>query len=160
MWIGINEAAERIGVTRRCLEKRIKSNKIPSKKENNKRFVWCSQEFAPRENDDISSFAEYEQNTNGYELENENEPLLERYDSELQLLRSQLESTQQQVLTKDKQIEEILKQQDQGQQLAAMQQQTIGKLTEQNQLLLEANQEKEEKKVGFWGRLVGQRAWF
>ena len=58
----------------------------------------------------------------------------------------------------DKQIEEILKQQDQGQQLAAMQQQTIGKLTEQNQLLLEANQEKEEKKVGFWGRLVGQRA--
>ena len=76
----------------------------------------------------------------------------------MNLLESQLESTQQQVLTKDKQIEEILKQQDQGQQLAAMQQQTIGKLTEQNQLLLEANQEKEEKKVGFWGRLVGQRA--
>ena len=76
----------------------------------------------------------------------------------MNLLESQLESTQQQVLTKDKQIEEILKQQDQGQQLAAMQQQTIGKLTEQNQLLLEASQEKEEKKVGFWGRLVGQRA--
>ena len=78
----------------------------------------------------------------------------------MNLLESQLESTQQQVLTKDKQIEEILKQQDQGQQLAAMQQQTIGKLTEQNQLLQEANQEKEEKKVGFWGRLIGQRAWF
>ena len=76
----------------------------------------------------------------------------------MNLLESQLESTQQQVLTKDKQIEEILKQQDQGQQLAAMQQQTIDKLTEQNQLLLEASQEKEEKKVGFWGRLVGQRA--
>ena len=72
--------------------------------------------------------------------------------------QSQLESTQQQVSTKDKQIEEILKQQDQGQQLAAMQQQTIDKLTEQNQLLLEASQEKEEKKVSFWGRLIGQRA--
>ena len=56
------------------------------------------------------------------------------------------------------QVTELLKQNDQGQQLAAMQQQTIGKLTEQNQLLLEASQEKEEKKVGFWGRLVGQRA--
>jgi len=40
--------------------------------------------------------------------------------------------------------------------LAAMQQKTIDKLTEQNQLLLEANQE--EKKVGFWGRFIGQRA--
>ena len=64
----------------------------------------------------------------------------------------------QQVLTKDKQIEELLKQQDQGQQLAGMQQKTIDKLTEQNQLLLETSQEKEEKKVGFWGRLIGQRA--
>ena len=59
-------------------------------------------------------------------------------------------------MTKDKQIEELLKQQDQGQQLAGMQQKTIDKLTEQNQLLLEASQE--EKKVGFWGRLIGQRA--
>ena len=59
---------------------------------------------------------------------------------------------------KNKQIIELLKQQDQGQQLAAMQQKTIDKLTEQNQLLLESSQEKEEKKVGFWGRLIGQRA--
>ena len=57
---------------------------------------------------------------------------------------------------KNKQIIELLKQQDQGQQLAAMQQKTIDKLTEQNQLLLETSQE--EKKVGFWGRLIGQRA--
>ena len=56
------------------------------------------------------------------------------------------------------QVDELLKQQDQGQQLAAMQQKTIDKLTEQNQLLLESSQEKEEKKVGFWGRLIGQRA--
>ena len=63
----------------------------------------------------------------------------------------------QQVLTKDKQIEELLKQQDQGQQLAGMQQKTIDKLTEQNQLLLETTSQ-EEKKVGFWGRLIGQRA--
>ena len=32
----------------------------------------------------------------------------------------------------------------------------IDKRTEQNQLLLETSQE--EKKVGFWGRLIGQRA--
>ena len=34
----------------------------------------------------------------------------------IKLLESQLESSMQQVLTKDKQIEELLKQQDQGQQ--------------------------------------------
>ena len=59
---------------------------------------------------------------------------------------------------KNKQIIELLKQQDQAQQIMAMQQKTIDKLTEQNQLLLESSQEKEEKKVGFWGRLIGQRA--
>ena len=59
---------------------------------------------------------------------------------------------------KNKQIIELLKQQDQAQQIMAMQQKTIDKLTEQNQLLLKSSQEKEEKKVGFWGRLIGQRA--
>ena len=59
---------------------------------------------------------------------------------------------------KNKQIIELLKQQDQAQQIMAMQQKTIDKLTEQNQLLLETSREKEEKKVGFWGRLIGQRA--
>ena len=156
MWIGISEAAEIIGVTRRCLEKRIKSNKTPSKKENNKRFVWVSQEFATTEHGNGIPFATYEENTNEYELETEANQLHERYESEIQTLRSQIESSHQQVLTKDKQIEELLKQQDQGQQLAAMQQKTIDKLTEQNQLLLETSQE--EKKVGFWGRLIGQRA--
>ena len=68
----------------------------------------------------------------------------------IDLLESQLELTQQQVVTKDKQIEEILNQQNQGQQLAAMQQQTVDKLTEQNHLLL-------EKKVSFWRRLIGQQ---
>ena len=63
-----------------------------------------------------------------------------------------------QLSEKDKQIDELLKQQDQSQQIIAMQQKNLDRLTEQNQLLLEASQEKEEKKVGFWGRLIGQRA--
>ena len=67
-----------------------------------------------------------------------------------------IEDLKQDIEEKNKQIIELLKQQDQGQQLAAMQQKTIDKLTEQNQLLLETSQE--EKKVGFWGRLIGQRA--
>ena len=73
-------------------------------------------------------------------------------------LRELISTLQQELTAKNKQIEEFLKQQDQGQQLAAMQQKTIDKLTEQNQLLLETSREKEEKKVGFWGRLIGQRA--
>ena len=63
-----------------------------------------------------------------------------------------------QLSEKDKQIDELLKQQDQSQQIIAMQQKNLDRLTEQNQLLIEASQEKEEKKVGFWGRLIGQRA--
>ena len=55
-------------------------------------------------------------------------------------------------------MKELLKQQDQAQQIMAMQQKNLDRLTEQNQLLLETSQEKEEKKVGFWGRLIGQRA--
>ena len=73
-------------------------------------------------------------------------------------MESQTSDYKKQVNDYKDQVTELLKQNDQGQQLAAMQQQTIDKLTEQNQLLLEASQEKEEKKVGFWGRLVGQRA--
>ena len=61
-----------------------------------------------------------------------------------------------QLSEKDKQIDELLKQQDQSQQIIAMQQKNLDRLTEQNQLLLEASQE--VKKVGFWGRLIGQRA--
>ena len=72
--------------------------------------------------------------------------------------RELISTLQQELTAKNTQIEEFLKQQDQGQQLAAMQQKTIAKLTEQNQQLHEASQEKEEKKVGFWSRLIGQRA--
>ena len=72
--------------------------------------------------------------------------------------RELISTLQQELTAKNTEIEEFLKQQDQGQQLAAMQQKTIAKLTEQNQQLYEASQEKEEKKVSFWRRLVGQRA--
>ena len=73
-------------------------------------------------------------------------------------MKQTLADKEKQIDDANHQIKELLKQQDQGQQLAAMQQKTIDKLTEQNQLLLQASQEKEEKKVGFWGRLIGQRA--
>ena len=63
-----------------------------------------------------------------------------------------------QLSEKDKQIDELLKQQDQSQQIIAMQQKNLDRLTEQNQLLIEVSQEKEEKKVGFWGQLIGQQA--
>ena len=71
-------------------------------------------------------------------------------------MKQTLADKEKQIDDANHQIKELLKQQDQGQQLAAMQQKTIDKLTEQNQLLLETSQE--EKKVGFWGRLIGQRA--
>ena len=71
------------------------------------------------------------------------------------------EYLKQKVIDKEKQVEEannqineLLKQQNQAQQLSAMQQKTIDKLTEQNQLLLETTQ---QKKPSFWQRLIGQK---
>ena len=55
---------------------------------------------------------------------------------------------------KDNRIDELLKQQNQAQQLSAMQQKTIDRLTEQNQLLLDTTQ---QKKPSLWQRLIGQK---
>jgi len=77
---------------------------------------------------------------------------------ELKTLTDQLQAKDSQLEKRDQQIDELLKQQDQAQQIIAMQQKSIDKLSEQNQLLLEASQEKKEKKISFWARLIGQRA--
>ena len=77
---------------------------------------------------------------------------------ELKALTDQLQAKDTQLEKRDQQIDELLKQQDQAQQIIAMQQKNIDKLTEQNQQLHEASHEKEEKKVSFWTRLIGQRA--
>ena len=81
--------------------------------------------------------------------------MIDQLKSEVEHLRKHLNE---QTTEKDHQMKELLKQQDQAQQIMAMQQKNLDRLTEQNQLLLETSQEKEEKKVGFWGRLIGQRA--
>jgi len=77
---------------------------------------------------------------------------------EFKTLTDQLQAKDSQLEKRDQQIDELLKQQDQAQQIIAMQQKSIDKLSEQNQLLLEASQEKKEKKISFWARLIGQRA--
>ena len=81
---------------------------------------------------------------------------VEHLKEKIKLIKSQISSYEEQIGGHKNQVDELLKQQDQAQQIMAMQQKTIDKLTEQNQLLLETSQE--EKKVGFWGRLIGQRA--
>ena len=79
---------------------------------------------------------------------------LETVADQLQLLEKQLAKKDAQLDKRDTHIDELLKQQDQSQQLSAMQQKTIDRLTEQNQLLLETNQ---QKKPSFWQRLIGQK---
>ena len=56
--------------------------------------------------------------------------------------------------TLTEQVRDLQKSLDQSQQLLAMQQKTIDRLTEQNQLLLETTQ---QKKPSFWQRLIGQK---
>jgi len=154
-WVSVSQAVAHYGVSEKTLYTRIKSNQIKSKLESNRRWVYI--EIRPTEateaTEDIVTEAT-ETNVRFDKTALEVEHLKEKLD----LMESQTSDYKKQVNDYKDQVTELLKQNDQGQQLAAMQQQTIGKLTEHNQLLLEASQEKEEKKVGFWGRLVGQRA--
>ena len=99
-----------------------------------------------------------DENQNGFQPVTNTETqqkMIDQLKSEVEHLRKHLNE---QTTEKDHQMKELLKQQDQAQQIIAMQQKNLDRLTEQNQLLLEASQEKKEKKIGFWGRLIGQRA--
>ncbi|MFP6724045.1 MAG: hypothetical protein VCF25_27830 [Candidatus Poribacteria bacterium] len=73
--------------------------------------------------------------------------IIEEKDTRISDLKDQL-------LEKDTQIKSLLKQQDQSQQLLAMQQNSLNTLTAQNQLLIESSQ---PKKPSFWQRLIGQK---
>ena len=151
-WVSVSQAVAHYGVSEKTLYTRIKSNQIKSKLESNRRWVYI--EIRPTEatEDIVTEVTEANVRFDKTALE------VEHLKEKLALMESQTSDYKKQVNDYKDQVTELLKQNDQGQQLAAMQQQTISKLTEQNQLLLEASQEKEEKKVGFWGRLVGQRA--
>ena len=51
MWKPINQAAEELDLTRRSVERRIKTGKIPSKKEDGQRLVWISTETTSSDTD-------------------------------------------------------------------------------------------------------------
>ena len=67
---------------------------------------------------------------------------------------TRISDLKEQILEKDTQMKSLLQQQDQSQQLLAMQQNSLNTLTEQNQLLIESSQ---QKKSSFWQRLIGQK---
>ena len=148
--ISTKDAADIIGKSSETIRSWIKSEKIKGIEIDGQYFVYKSDPRIQREQQD-----------------SQNEATIGHIDetSIVNLLKEQIEDSkerekgwQTQLSEKDKQIDELLKQQDQSQQIIAMQQKNLDRLTEQNQLLLEASQDKEEKKVGFWGRLIGQRA--
>jgi|TARA_B100001146_G_scaffold136991_1_gene120142 hypothetical protein len=67
---------------------------------------------------------------------------------------TRISDLKEQILEKDTQMKSLLQQQDQSQQLLAMQQSSLNTLTEQNQLLIESSQ---QKKPSLWQRLIGQK---
>ena len=162
MWTPIDDAAQQLNLSRRQLDRLIKQGKYQSKLRERRRYILMPNTDDQTRIQDDQTHVQTNVQTDSQLLDMMSK--LEQLENGIDQFRAEskerVELLEQQLAEKDVQIREILKQQDQGQQLAAMQQQTIDKLTEQNQILLEASQEKEEKKVGFWGRLVGQRAWF
>ena len=152
-WISVSQAVAHYKVSEKTLYNRIKKNKIHSKMEHGRRWIY----IGPNN----SSEPTVKTNNNGSESTepvNKSALEVEHLKEKIKLIESQISSYEEQIVGNKNQVDELLKQQDQAQQIMAMQQKTIDKLTEQNQLLLESSQEKEEKKVGFWGRLIGQRA--
>ena len=158
--VSVGEAAVFYGVSQTTIHTWIKEEKIQSERVSGRRWVLI-------ENDNNAS-CEASQGTyqgtsqtfqtapQGTSQASQASSQVEKVEIENKYLKQTLADKEKQIDDANHQIKELLKQQDQGQQLAAMQQKTIDKLTEQNQLLLETSQE--EKKVGFWGRLIGQRA--
>jgi len=158
--VSVGEAAVFYGVSQTTIHTWIKEEKIQSERVSGRRWVLI-------ENDNNAS-CEASQGTyqgtsqtfqtdpQGISQASQASSQVEKVEIENKYLKQTLADKEKQIDDANHQIKELLKQQDQGQQLAAMQQKTIDKLTEQNQLLLETSQE--EKKVGFWGRLIGQRA--
>ena len=148
--ISTKDAAGIIGKSSETIRRWIKSEKIKGIEIDGQYFVYKSDPRIQRE-----------------QQQPQNEATINHNDkmSLVDLLTGQIEDSKQreqgwqtQLSEKGKQIDELLKQQDQAQQIIAMQQKSIDKLSEQNQLLLEASQEKKEKKISFWARLIGQRA--
>ena len=136
--VSIGEAAVHYGVSQTTIHTWIKENKIQSERVSGRRWVFLEDNTSQ---DTSQPDDETSQDELNFKIENE-------------YLKQKVIDKEKQVEETNNQINELLKQQNQAQQLSAMQQKTIDRLTEQNQLLLETSQ---QKKPSFWQRLIGQK---
>ena len=136
--VSIGEAAVHYGVSQTTIHTWIKENKIQSERVSGRRWVFL---------EDKTSQETYQPDDETYQDEL-------NFKIENEYLKQKVIDKEKQVEEANNQINELLKQQNQAQQLSAMQQKTIDRLTEQNQLLLETTQ---QKKPSFWQRLIGQK---
>ena len=135
--VSIGEAAVHYGVSQTTIHTWIKENKIQSERVSGRRWVFLEDKTSQETSQPDDETYQDELN---FKIENE-------------YLKQKVIDKEKQVEEANNQINELLKQQNQAQQLSAMQQKTIDRLTEQNQLLLETSQ---QKKPSFWQRLIGQ----
>ena len=135
--VSIGEAAVHYGVSQTTIHTWIKENKIQSERVSGRRWVFLEDKTSQETSQPDDETYQDELN---FKIENE-------------YLKQKVIDKEKQVEEANNQINELLKQQNQAQQLSAMQQKTIDRLTEQNQLLLETTQ---QKKPSFWQRLIGQ----
>ena len=136
--VSIGEAAVHYGVSQTTIHTWIKENKIQSERVSGRRWVFLEDKTSQETSQPDDETYQDELN---FKIENE-------------YLKQKVIDKEKQVEEANNQINELLKQQNQAQQLSAMQQKTIDRLTEQNQLLLETTQ---QKKPSFWQRLIGQQ---
>ena len=116
----VQEYADRHQISMEMVRRKLRNKEIPATKKNNKWII---------EDDNATTTLQHKQ------IQDSKQDVSESSTNEytMNLLTEQLQEA-------NSQINELLKQQNQAQQLSAMQQKTIDKLTEQNQQLSQQNE--------------------
>lgn len=109
-WLTISEAVEVLGITERAVREKVKKDKIQSKLEKRRRYVWIE----PHE-------VHHEQH----------HEIIQEKDARIEDLQRQVGDLQDQLARRDNQIESLTQQIDHLTQIVAMSQKTVATLSEQ-----------------------------
>ena len=113
-WLTVSEAVEVLGITERAIREKVKNNKIQSKLENRRRYVWIEPHEVHHE-----------------EHHEPHHDIIQEKDGRIKDLQRQVGALQDQLARRDNQIESLTQQIDHLTQIVAMSQKNVATLTEQ-----------------------------
>jgi len=113
-WLTISEAVDVLGISERALREKVRNQKIQSKLEEKRRYVWVEHEEV------------------GHEATHEgHHDLLHEKDERIADLQKQVYNLQEQLVRRDNQVESLTEKMDHLTQVVAMAQKNVATLTDQ-----------------------------